>query len=57
MSTEKDRKRRRKQRRQKKIRKLKAKLAQTKDLKERERISDKIRNISVYLPNDILEGS
>ena len=57
MGTEKDRKRRRKQRRQAKLRKLKAKLSQTKDLEERQRITDKIMNISVYHPNDIQEKS
>lgn len=55
MGTEKDRKLRRKQRRRAKLRKLKTKLAETKDLKERQRITDKIKKISVYYPNDIRE--
>ena len=53
MGREKDRKLRRRQNRQKKLRKLKQKLAQTKDLKDRARIIEKIRKISVYLPNDL----
>ena len=50
---EKDRKLRRRQRRRKKLRKLKVQLTQTKDLKTQKKIEDKIREISVYLPNDI----
>jgi len=53
MGREKDRKLRRRQRRRKKLQKLKGQLAQTKDLKKRQQITEKIRKRSVYLPNDI----
>lgn len=43
-----DRELRRRRRRQKKLRRLKARLAQTKDPAERERLIDKIRRISYY---------
>ena len=55
MGREKDRKLRRRQRRQKKLHKLKRQLAQTKDLKKRQQIIEKIQKRSVYLPNDILD--
>ena len=57
MGREKDRKLHRRQRRRKKLHKLKAKLAQTKDLKKRQQITEKIAKISVYLPNDLPEQS
>lgn len=47
MGREKDRKLRRKRQRQAKLHKLKAKLAQTKDLKDRQRLIEKINKISV----------
>ena len=50
MGREKDRKLHRRKRRRAKLHKLKAKLAQTKDLKDRQRLIEKIRKISVY-PN------
>ena len=50
MGREKDRKLRRRRRRRTKLHKLKAKLAQTKDLKDRQLLIEKIRKISVY-PN------
>jgi len=50
MGREKDRKLRRRKGRRAKLHKLKAKLAQTKDLKDRQRLIEKIRKISVY-PN------
>jgi len=53
MGREKDRKLRRRQRRRKKLQKLKGQLAQTKDLKKRQQIIEKIQKRSVYLPNDI----
>jgi hypothetical protein len=53
MGREKDRKLRRKRRRRVKLHKLKAKLAQTKDLKERQRLIQKIIKISVHPPMDI----
>lgn len=49
---EKDRKLHRRQRRHKKLRKLQAQMAQTKDLKTREKIEDKIKKISVHFPSD-----
>jgi hypothetical protein len=56
MGREKDRKLHRKKRRRAKIHKLKARLSQTKDLKERQRLIEKIQKISVYpmldLPNE-----
>ena len=45
---EKDRKLKRTKRRRKKLRMLKAKLAQTKDLKTREKLISKITNITIY---------
>jgi hypothetical protein len=53
MGREKDRKLRRRKRRRKKLQHLKAQLAQTKDLKKRQQILEKIRKRSVYLSNDI----
>jgi hypothetical protein len=53
MGREKDRKLRRKKRRRAKLRKYKARLAQTKDLKERERLVEKIRKISFYPMTDL----
>jgi hypothetical protein len=50
MGREKDRKLRRRKQRRAKLDKLKVKLAQTKDLKDRQRLIEKIRKISVY-PN------
>jgi hypothetical protein len=55
MGREKDRKLHRRRRRRKKLHKLKARLAQTKDLKERQRLIQKIIKISVYPPTDIPE--
>ena len=53
MGREKDRKLRRRRRRRKKLHKLKVRLAQTKDLKERQRLIQKIVKISVNPPLDI----
>ena len=53
MRREKDRKLRRKKRRRAKLHKLKARLAQTKDLKERQRLIQKIRKISVFPTLDV----
>jgi hypothetical protein len=53
MAREKDRKLRRRRRRRAKLHKLKARLAQTKDLRERDRLIQKIIKISVYPPEDI----
>lgn len=53
MGREKNRKLRRKQRRRAKLHKLKARLAQSKDLRERQRLIEKIIRISVYPPEDI----
>jgi len=53
MGREKDRKLHRKRRRRKKLHKLKARLAQSKDLKERQYLIQKIEKISVYPPKDI----
>lgn len=53
MGREKDRKLRRRRRRRAKLHKLKARLAQTKDLKERQGLIQKIRKISVYPNLDI----
>jgi hypothetical protein len=50
---EKDRKLCRRRRRRAKLKKLKARLAQTKGLKERERLIQKINKISVYPPENI----
>ena len=50
MGREKDRELRRRKQRRAKLHKLKAKLAQTKDLKDRQHLIEKIRKISVY-PN------
>ena len=54
---EKDRKLRRRQKRRKKLQKFKEQLPQTKDLKKREQIIEKIKKRSVYLPNDILNNA
>lgn len=48
MGREKDRKLRRRKRRRAKIHKIKARLAQTKDPKERQRLIRKLVKISVY---------
>jgi len=53
MGREKDRKLRRKKQRRAKLRKYKVRLAQTKDLKERERLTEKIRKISLYPMKDL----
>jgi hypothetical protein len=53
MGREKDRKLRRKRRRRVKLHKLKVRLAQTKDLKERQRLIQKILKTSVYPQPDI----
>ncbi len=53
MGREKDRKLNRRRRRRAKLQNLKARLAQTNDLKEQERLIKKINKISVYLPEDI----
>jgi len=53
MGREKDRKLRRRRRRRTKFHSLKARLAQTKDLKERQRLIQKILKISVYPPLEI----
>ena len=53
MGREKDRKLRRRRRRQTKVHKLKARIAQSKDLKERQRLVHKLLKISVYPPMDI----
>jgi hypothetical protein len=53
MGREKDRKLRRKKRRRAKLRKYKHRLAQTRDLKERKRLIQKIWKISIYPPDDI----
>ena len=50
MGREKDRKLSRRKRRRAKLHKLKVRLVQTKDLKERQRLIEKIRKISFY-PN------
>jgi hypothetical protein len=50
---EKDRKLRRRRSRRKKLQKLKAKLAETKDLKRREHLIEKIKRISVYPPENL----
>jgi hypothetical protein len=52
MAREKDRKLRRRRQRRAKLRKLKAKLAQASDLKERQRLIEKITKISVYPTGD-----
>ncbi len=44
---------RRQRQRRAKLHQLKARYAASKDAKERERILEKIRRISVYLPNDL----
>ena len=51
--TEKDRKRNRRRRRRRKLHKFKARLAQTKDPKERYRLIEMIRRISFFPPTDI----
>jgi hypothetical protein len=48
-----DRKLRRRRRRRTKLHKLKARLAQTKDLKERDRLIQKIHKISLNPPENI----
>lgn len=48
MGREVDRKLRRKKRRREKLHKFKARLAQTKDLKERQALIEKINKISYY---------
>jgi hypothetical protein len=53
LGREKDRKRNRKRRRRRKLHKLKARLAQTKNPKERQRLIQKILRISIYPPMDI----
>jgi hypothetical protein len=53
MGREKDRKLRRRRGRRAKLHKLKTKLAQARDLKERERLIQKIYKISVYPPLNI----
>ena len=53
MGREKDRKLHRRRRRRTKLHKLKAKLAETKDLKDRQHLIEKIRKISVYPNLDI----
>jgi hypothetical protein len=53
MGTEKDRKRNRRRRRRRKLHKLKARLEETKDPKDRQRLIDKIHRISVYPPSDL----
>lgn len=53
MGREKDRKLRRRKRRRAKLRKLKARLSQTKDLKERQRLIQKILKISVTPTPDV----
>jgi hypothetical protein len=55
MGREKDRKLNRRRRRRTKLHKLKARLAQTKDLKERQRLIQKINKISFYPLMDIPE--
>jgi hypothetical protein len=52
MGREKDRKLHRRRRRRAKINKLKARLGQTKDLKERQRLIEKIQKICIY-PKDV----
>jgi len=53
MGREKDRKLRRRRRRQVKVHKLKARIAQAKDLKERQLLVRKLLKISLYPPVDI----
>jgi len=53
MGTEKDRKLNRRRRRRRKLHKFKSRLAQTKDLKERKWLIEKIHRISFYPPTDI----
>jgi len=53
MGREKDRKLRRRKRRRAKLHKLKARLVQTKDLKNRQQLIEKIRKISIYPNQDI----
>ena len=48
MGREKDRKLRRRKRRRAKLHKFKVRLAQTKDLKERQRLIQKLQKISLY---------
>ncbi len=53
MGTEKDRKLNRRRRRRRKLHKFKSRLAQTKDLKERKWLIEKIHRISFNPPTDI----
>jgi hypothetical protein len=53
MGREKDRKLRRRKRRRAKLHKLKVRLAQSKDLKERQRLIQKIQKVSLYPNKDI----
>ncbi len=53
MGREKDRKLNRRRRRRRKLHKFKARLAQTNDPKERQRLIEKISKISIYPPMDI----
>lgn len=53
MGREKDRKRNRTRRRRRKLHELKAKLAQSKNSKERQRLIQKILRISIHPPIDI----
>lgn len=52
---EKDRKLRRRRRRQKKLRKFKARLENTQDLDKRLYLISKIKQISMYEPDDLPE--
>lgn len=53
MGREKDRKLRRRKNRRTKIHHLKKRLSQTKDLKERQYLINKIKKISIYQTTDI----
>lgn len=53
MGREKDRKLRRRRRRRAKLQKLQARLTHAKDLKERDRMIQKIHRISIYPPEGI----
>lgn len=55
MGREKDRELRRRQQRRRKLRKLKAKLAQSQDHRERQRLIEKILRISFFPPEDLPE--
>lgn len=52
---EKDRKLRRRRRRRRKLKKLKSRLEVTKDPDKRMKLIEKIRRISVYVPEDLPE--